>query len=184
VAIDPFNLLELDHRHVEQLLEQLAESEAGPEREAALTDLERSLTVHMQFEEQDVYPLAAEEIDAESAREGEIEHGLARDGLSKLRQLVAAPGFGAAVEMLKGGISHHVEEEEGEMFPQLRSKTPADIQERLAADMVAGKKAAGMPVVPPEATKDQLLEMARELDLEGRSSMDRDELTQAIAQSA
>jgi hypothetical protein len=68
VAIDPFALLEFDHRHVEQLLEQLSDSEAGPDRENALTELEQSLAVHMQFEEQEVYPLVSEEIDAESAR--------------------------------------------------------------------------------------------------------------------
>jgi len=49
---------------------------------------------------------AAEQLDHETAEEAEIEHGLAREGITKLNELVSAPGFGAAVEMLKGGIGH------------------------------------------------------------------------------
>jgi len=180
---DPFALLELDHRHVEALFEQLAESDEGPERERLVSDLEESLTAHMAFEEGVVYPLVVEEIDAESAQEAETEHGLARDGLAKVRELVAQPGFGAAVESLKGGITHHVEEEEGEMFPKLRSGTDADMQQRLGADLIAAKKAAGLPVVPPEATKEQLVDMARDLDIDGRSTMNRDQLIEAVTQA-
>ena len=181
---DPFALLELDHRHVEALFEQLSDSEEGPERERLVSDLEESLTAHMRFEEAAVYPLVVEEIDAESAQEAENEHGLAREGLVKVREMVAQPGFGAAVESLKGGITHHVEEEEGEMFPKLRSGTDADVQQRLAADLIAAKKAAGLPVVPPEATKEQLFDMARDLDIDGRSTMDRDELIEAVTRAS
>ncbi len=180
---DPFALLELDHRHVEALFEQLAESDEGPERERLVGDLEESLTAHMAFEEGVVYPLVVEEIDAESAQEAETEHGLARDGLAKVRELVAQPGFGAAVESLKGGITHHVEEEEGEMFPKLRSDTDADVQQRLATDFIAAKRAASLPVVPPEATKEQLVDMARDLDIDGRSTMNRDQLIEAVTQA-
>ena len=180
---DPFALLELDHRHVEALFAQLADSEEGPERERLVSDLEESLTAHMIFEEGAIYPLVLKEMGAESAHEAETEHGLARDGLTKVRELVAEPGFGAAVESLKGGITHHVEEEEDEMFPKLRSGTDRDVQQRLAADFIAAKRAAGLPVVPPEATKDQLVELARDLDIDGRSTMDRDQLIQAVTQA-
>jgi hemerythrin superfamily protein len=181
---DPFAMLELDHRHVEALFEQLAESEEGPERERLVSDLEESLTAHMSFEEGEVYPLVVEEIDAVTALEAQNEHNLAREGLTTVRQLVAEPGFGAAVESLKGGITHHVEEEEGEMFPKLRSGTDSGIQERLAADLIAAKRAAGLPVVPPEATKEQLDEMARDLEIDGRSTMDRDQLIEAVTQAS
>ena len=180
---DPFSLLELDHRHVEALLEQLADSEEGSERERLVSDLEVSLTAHMTFEEAAIYPLVVQEIDAESAEEAENEHALAREGLVKVREFIAQPGFGGAIEALKGGITHHVDEEEGEMFPKLRNGTDADVQQRLAADLIAAKKAAGLPVVPPEATKEQLVDMARDLDIDGRSTMDRDQLIEAVTQA-
>jgi hemerythrin superfamily protein len=180
MAVDPFTMLELDHRHVEALLDRLAESDERSEREEALRDLEASLTAHMQFEEQQVYPLVAQVMDQETEDEAEVEHGLARDGLAKLGELVAAPGFGAAVEMVKGAIAHHVAEEENEIFPELRGNVSDEQQRGLADELVLEKKAAGLPVVPPEATKAQVDALARALEIEGRSGLSRDELVQAI----
>jgi hemerythrin superfamily protein len=184
MGVGPFEMLKLDHRHVEALFEQLTESDEGREREQALSDLEASLSAHMQFEENAVYPLVSAEMDQETAQEANVEHGLAREGLKKLRDLVAAPGFGAAVEMVKAGITHHVREEEGEIFPQLRRSIGEEVKQRLSAEMVAAKKAAGLPVVPPEATKSQLLTIARDLEIEGRSRMERDDLVEAINQTS
>lgn len=44
--------------------------------------------------------------------------------------------------------------------------------------------AAGYAGPAPEQTKDELLEQARELDVEGRSQMDKDELAKAVAKAA
>ena len=119
--VDVFTVLRSDHRHVEELLSRLEESDKGAERDALVRELTEALTVHMQFEEQRLYPMLAP-LDGEGAEEAGIEHGLARDGLAKLAELSAAPGFGAAVEMLTGGIDHHVKEEETEVFPKLRAR--------------------------------------------------------------
>ena len=146
---DPFSLLELDHRHVAQLLDQLGDSKPGPERERAVKDLEESLAAHMKFEELKVYPLVVTEIGAEAAKEAETEHGLARDGLAKVVELVAEPGFGAAVESLKAGITHHVEEEEGEMFPKLRAGTPDQVQDELAHADAGRQEGCGPAGRPP-----------------------------------
>ena len=74
----------------------------------------------MEIEESQVYP-QLEQVDNEIAEEANVEHGLVQ-GLDKLQELIGMPGFGAAVDMLKAGIGHHVEEEETEVFPQLREK--------------------------------------------------------------
>jgi hemerythrin-like domain-containing protein len=185
VANDVFSMLEQDHRQVERMLGELAESEEGPERAATLNQLTTALSLHMRFEEAEIYPLVAKELDRESAEEAEIEHGLARDGLAKLNELVSAPGFGAAVEMLKGGIGHHVEEEEGEMFPSLRKKLDDASGERLAVDLKKARDTAGVPDPRWEqASKDELLDAARQAGIEGRSSMTKDELRDALRSSA
>src|SRR5262245_42828187 len=106
-------MLETDHRGVERLLGRLGDSDPGPERDRLVTRLADSLAVHMRFEEEALYPVLAG-ADSELAEEAEIEHGLAREGLARLRQLTAAPGFGAALDMIEAGIAHHVEEEEHE----------------------------------------------------------------------
>ncbi len=185
MANDVFSMLEQDHRQVEHLLGELAESDEGKERAAALERLTRALTLHMQFEEAEVYPLVVEKMDRDSAHEAEVEHGLARDGLAKLNELASEPGFGAAVEMLKAGIGHHVEEEESEMFPSLRKKVDDVSCDRLAADLKAARQRAG--VADPrweQASKAELLEAARQAGIEGRSSMTKDELREALPADA
>src|SRR5829696_7399733 len=66
---DVFTMLEQDHRTVETLLEQLAESEEGSEREQLVAKLTASLRLHMEFEEGEIYPRLAE-VDGEMDKAG------------------------------------------------------------------------------------------------------------------
>ena len=108
---DPMTILKADHREAKKMLNALAETEEGAERRELVKTLDRELRLHMQIEEAIVYPPVAKEVGEEDAEEADIEHDLAREALEKLVAMVDAPGFGAVVEMLKGGITHHVEEE-------------------------------------------------------------------------
>jgi hemerythrin-like domain-containing protein len=146
---DPMRILKADHREVEKLLDQLADSEEGAEREAMLDELVTKLSAHMDAEESIVYPPVKSEVGEEDEEEAEIEHGLAREGLQKLQQMVEMPGFGAAVEMLKGGIAHHVEEEETQLLPELKEALDRDDWLALGDALVAAKEAAGLPVPQP-----------------------------------
>jgi hypothetical protein len=99
----------------------------------------------------------------------------------KMTELVAAPGFGAAVEMVKAGISHHVEEEEHEAFPKLRDSCEATMVEQLGQALLQRKAAAGTLADDLEgATKDVLSEIAEQFGVEARSSMTKAELIDAI----
>jgi hemerythrin-like domain-containing protein len=150
---DPARILKADHREVEQLLAKLGKSEEGPQRSAMLDELESKLTLHMQLEESLVYPLIASLVGSEDEEEAEVEHGLARDGLAKMRSLVEAPGFGAAVEMLTGGIKHHVEEEENELLPELKTAMERADWVQLGDKLADAKQAAGAPVSAPARRK-------------------------------
>ena len=148
---DPMTIIKADHREVRRLLTALAESEEGPERGRLADEVHKALTIHMELEERFVYPLVEREVGEEDAEEANVEHGLARDGLATMISMVDKPGFGAAVEMLKGGIEHHVAEEESEILPELKDKL--DRAEWLAlGDRIAeGKADAGVPA--PSARK-------------------------------
>ncbi|WP_162941645.1 hemerythrin domain-containing protein [Desertimonas flava] len=181
---DVLTMLETDHRVVERLLEELSASEPGPEREQLVAKLESSLELHMQFEERELYPLL-QRLDAEAEEEAENEHTLARDGLTKLRELLTEPGFAAAVDMLKGGISHHVSDEEEEAFPKLRANVSSDRLGELSTRLLTAKRDANvLDDELAQLTKEQLLEVARQANVEGRSSMSSDELRQAVATTA
>jgi hemerythrin superfamily protein len=181
---DPFRMLERDHRKVERLLEQLGEDPEEPQLSQLVSQLSAELQLHMSFEEEQIYPLV-QQLDGEMAEEAETEHRLAREGLEKLTSLAGAPGFGAAVEMVKGGITHHVEEEEGEMFPKLRRELDGERASALAASLLEAKQAAGLEMDDmsgmEDASKEELMEMAKERGIEGRSSMTKAELLEALA---
>jgi hemerythrin superfamily protein len=179
--MDVFTMLESDHRHVERLLERLADSEAGPERKELVANLAKSISAHMAFEEKAIYPLLVG-LDAEMAEEGEIEHGLARNGLDQMSKLSDAPGFAAALDMVTAGIAHHVEDEEQEAFPLLRESCDEATRERLGAQLEQSKRDLGVLAVElDDATKEELLDRARDAGIEGRSNMSKDELKAALA---
>ena len=139
---DPVVLLKKDHREAATMLKTLADSKPGARRRSTVSKLVGALSLHMKIEESRVYPLVAELVGREEEQEAEIEHGLARDGLAKLQELVDEPGFGAVVAMLTAGIRHHVKEEEQEIFPELKKKLGRQ-QLRALGDEVAADKKAG-----------------------------------------
>jgi hypothetical protein len=178
---DVFRLLEHDHRTVESMLDELADSSPGPEREQLVDKLATALQVHMSFEEEAVYPLLVP-LDGAMEEEAEVEHRLAREGLTKMAELLDAPGFGAAVEMVKAGIGHHVREEEREAFPKLRSSVDDATSRQLTADLLQRKAEAGtLPDDLRQASKSDLLEMAADAGIERRTAMTKDELVAALA---
>ncbi len=146
---DPMRILKADHREVKQLLTKLGETEEGAEREALADEVITKLTAHMEMEEAIIYPRVKSEIGEEDEEEAEIEHGLARDGLQKMMSLLEAPGFGAAVEMVKGGIEHHVEEEETQILPELKEALSRDEWLALGDRLAEAKQADGLPVPQP-----------------------------------
>lgn len=169
-------MLTADHREVERLLKRLGDADESEQAEL-VHQVDSSLRLHMKIEEQLLYPIVEQELGRQEAEEAEVEHKLARQGLDQLQQFMGVPGFGAAVEMLKAGIQHHVHEEETEMFPQLSERL--DERQRAAlGDSIAEAKAAGS--IMDKDTKDELLEAARARDIPGRSTMTKDELRAAL----
>jgi hemerythrin superfamily protein len=138
---DPVAMLKQDHKDVSAMLKTLAESRPGARRRSTVEKLTAALTLHMDFEEQWIYPIVSEEIDEESAEEASIEHELAREGLAEVNRLVDEPGFGAAVAMLTAGIKHHVKEEEGEIFPSLKQELDREALRELGDNLAATKSA-------------------------------------------
>jgi hemerythrin-like domain-containing protein len=172
--MDLIEHLTQEHREAEALMGKLSESDPGPERDALIDELDDALTVHMLVEERFLYPIVSSTLGSETEEEAETEHSLARDGLAILRDLASAPGFGAAVEMLRAGVSHHVGEEESEVFPRLREK---------AADELASfdPEVLETQVEANEASRDELYERARRANIAGRSHMTKDELAEAVS---
>jgi hemerythrin superfamily protein len=145
-TMDPLRILRADHREVATILNRLAESDEGSERDEMVGEVLTKLTLHMEIEEEIVYPLVSDLVGEDDEDEAEIEHNLTREGLEKLTSMTGAPGFGAVVEMLKAGIDHHVREEEKELLPALKEAMERDEWRALGEQLAAAKEAAGQPV--------------------------------------
>lgn len=153
------NTLESQHRDAEDLLAQLKNATEASEQQPLVDQLVAAMEEHMKIEEQQVYP-DLEKIDGELAEEANREHGLVRESLTKLQAMIGQPGFGAVVEMVTGGISHHVDDEEEEAFPKLR-------------------QALGLADADGQ-TRGELYDQAKRAGVEGRSTMSKDELAHAV----
>jgi iron-sulfur cluster repair protein YtfE (RIC family) len=182
--MDVTKMLEADHRHVEELFKHIDKAE-GAERQPYLDDLATSLRAHMELEEQVVYPAMRPVTGAEAAEEATTEHELGRKLLGDVLRLAPdEPGFGAALAALEAGISHHVEEEETQVFPELRADG-ATVLADMATPFMTKRLELGLPMdaaaLAAASTKDELLAEARSAGIEGAASMTKDELAVALA---
>ena len=189
------DLLNHDHREVEQLFAQF---ESTQDLEIAL-QICRELTVHTAVEEEIVYPVLAD-INAEVEQEAEEEHDEAKELIARIEAMTADdPDLVPTVMKLKGAVQHHVEEEESEAWPEMR-KGASDRLDTLGRQVEERKQELKTEVGeygegPAPATevrghattdldgktRDELYEMAKEADIEGRSSMKKADLKQALA---
>ena len=125
-ATDATALLMKDHKDVKALFKRYeklvkAEADAG-EREELASQICEMLTVHTVVEEEIFYPaVRAAQVDADLLDEAEVEHASAKDLISQIRSMGADDDlYDAKVTVLGEYVNHHVEEEEGQMFPKAR----------------------------------------------------------------
>jgi hemerythrin superfamily protein len=181
--MDVTKLLEADHRQVEELFDKI-EKAKGDARQPLIDQLATALRAHMQLEEQVLYPAMAPVTGEEPVEEANTEHELARKGLEDVLRLAPdEPGFGAALDAVKAGIEHHVEEEEGEVFPKLRRD--GRVLEQVATPFMQTRAELGLPMgadaLEAASTKEELLAEAKSAGVEGASSMTKKELAGALA---
>ena len=127
MTMDILEHLEEEHRKVEKMIADLEATQTFDEREPILAELGDSLSKHMDVEEERLYPIVDERLGSSKAREAQEEHDTARDDVAQLVESADTDGFAAALAQFKTDISHHVSEEENEMFPQLRERAADDI---------------------------------------------------------
>ena len=118
-------LLTTDHRKVEKLFQQYERQKDGDD-EARRELCERicnELTVHAQIEEELFYPWLKENLeDAEPVEEALVEHQGAKALIAQLQGAGVDETTDAKMKVLSEYIKHHVNEEENEIFPQVRDE--------------------------------------------------------------
>ncbi len=118
--------LTADHARVKKLFKQydrLAKAEASDKQKQDLAAMIcAELTAHATAEEEIFYPAARAAIDkVELIDEADIEHASAKDLIAQIEASSPSDGhYDAKVKVLGEYIDHHVQEEEGEIFPKVR----------------------------------------------------------------
>jgi hemerythrin superfamily protein len=126
-SVNAIELLEQDHRQVEEWFEQFGRTDDAGRKESLARDICKALDVHAQIEEEIFYPAFIDAGgDAGLHHESIIEHESARDLIAKIRHSGGAAAddfFDARVKVLEEMVRHHVEEEEkpGGMFEQAQA---------------------------------------------------------------
>ncbi len=137
--MDVLTLLKEDHDKVKRVLEEgETTTERGEKTRTELfTRLKTMLTAHEAMEEEVLYPaLKAHPKAKELTLEAFEEHHVVDMVLEELEKTpVSDEQWGAKWTVAKENIEHHIEEEEGEMFRDIREIFSTDEREQMAARM-------------------------------------------------
>lgn len=189
--MDALKLLTADHNRVRGLFTRFQDAEEKDDTPTATelaTTILTELDVHTTIEEEIFYPEisdADEEI-AETVAEGVEEHHVVKILADEIQAL--EPGneaWKAKMKVLIENVEHHAGEEEEELFPEVRKAMDTAALEDMGQRMEARKAELGAPTAADKEhlTVEQLRELAKEQEIPGRSSMDRDELVATVAPS-
>ena len=152
---DAIRVLTDDHRQVEELFVRFETSGDGAhkQRQDLVQRITEALSIHASIEEEIFYPAARRFVaDApDDVLEALEEHHLVKLTLAELETM--DPGherYGAKVTVLIENVRHHVDEEEGELFPTIRKALDTAQLRKIGDELVAAKRTA--PTRPhPEA---------------------------------
>jgi Hemerythrin HHE cation binding domain len=163
---DVIEVLEHDHREVEEMFAELeslrgASTEEARSRRKSLTEqVTIELVRHSVAEEVLVYPQVEKQVSAEEAEHAREEHAEAEETLHRLEKLDADDAaFDEELATLMAEIRHHIADEEGQMFTHMRQVIDADELQKLGGRVEAFKKVA--PTRPhPNVPNERLPRMA------------------------
>lgn len=144
--MNAIELLKEDHDRVDKLFQKVKANEDADHRDT-FEKIKAELEVHTHIEETLFYPKVKEDGDEELKKlvlEGVEEHHQAKMFLRELSTLVEdSEKFQPKLKVLMEDIAHHVQEEEGQMFPMIQEQFDEYTLQMLGQEMEKEKKAFG-----------------------------------------
>jgi hemerythrin-like domain-containing protein len=133
------DLLKKQHKNVKALFKKVENTEGGRQRRQLMDQIASELKIHTKIEEEIFYP-AVRELGTSKAEEmideAFEEHHVVDLVLAELPQVDPEDErFSAKMTVLSELVEHHVEEEEGELFPMAEKKLGKDRLQRLGEQM-------------------------------------------------
>jgi hemerythrin superfamily protein len=129
--MNAIDMLKSQHRKVEALFSKLEKAKSPQKKEQFFIEIADSLAIHASIEEHHFYPGVKAKTTEEILLESVEEHLAMKRVLSDLLDLDVSDGtFEAKCKVLKDLVEHHVEEEEGELFPKVaKAVDKADLED-------------------------------------------------------
>jgi len=129
--------LKEQHRQVEKLFKQIKKSQ-GQEKRAAFIEVADALAIHATIEERHFYPAVKERRTEDILLEALEEHlAMKRTLADLLRTDIGDDTFDAKMKVLEEEVTHHVGEEEKDLFPKVKKLFDSDQLEAIAQEMTA-----------------------------------------------
>jgi iron-sulfur cluster repair protein YtfE (RIC family) len=144
--MNAIELLKEDHDKVDKLFQKVKATPDGDHKEL-FEQIKAELDVHTHIEETLFYPKLEKEGDEELKKivlEGVEEHRQAKMFLKELAALAdESEKFDPKMKVLMEDIAHHVQEEEGQMFPMVQEQFDEYTLQMLGDEMDKEKKKFG-----------------------------------------
>ena len=139
--MDCLTLLHEEHQEVKKLFRELEKAE-GQKASTLWSEISMKLTLHEEMEETHFYPeLKREERAKEIILEAYQEHHVMDVLIEEISALTPeAEEFHPKVTVLQENTEHHIEEEEGELFPKVRKIWDTTKRQEVGAKMAQMKQ--------------------------------------------
>jgi hemerythrin-like domain-containing protein len=143
--MNALELLREDHRKAHELFEQVKATESQKQHKQLFRKIKTELDTHAHIEEKVFYPtLKKYEEFKETVLEAIEEHLQMKTLLRAIDRLSEGnERFDAKLKVLIDDVEHHVEEEEGELFPKVERRFSSEQLEELGMELEAAKKDFG-----------------------------------------
>ena len=158
MSTDAIVLLKEDHKEMRRLFKEFQKAEDGPaeKRQQLVTQILEALTVHTYLENEVMYPEVRKLLPdlEDDILESYEEHHVADVLVAELATM--SPGderFDAKTTVLIENVEHHIQEEEGEWFPQVREHLGRKKLQEIGAGLLELKEKAPTSPAQPSALK-------------------------------
>ena len=142
-SMDAITLLKHDHDEVKDLFSKFEKAKDSSKQLELAQQVCLELTIHAQIEEQSFYPEIKRLPEMEDmVMESLEEHRQVKEMVAKIKGLSAGDDhLEPDMKVLNEDVEHHVQEEEKDMFPQVKKGLGKDRLDRMGQTLMQQKQA-------------------------------------------
>lgn len=129
--IDAIAILTEDHERVQKMFKEFSKIKDDTEAQRQLVEAAcMEIAAHAEIEEEIFYPAARQALeDGDLIEEANVEHAVAERLIGELREMSPEDErYAATFTVLSEYLTHHIEEEEKELFPKLKKAKGLDLE--------------------------------------------------------